>query len=39
MEIQALIAENVRALRLARGLTLEEAARLTGVSRIMIAQI
>lgn len=39
MEIQALIAENVRALRLARGLTLEEAARLTGVSRSMIAQI
>lgn len=39
MEIQQRIAANVKELRQDKGLTLEEAARLTGVSRSMLFQI
>lgn len=39
MEIQSKIAFNVKELRGKKGLTLDEAARLTGVSRSMLAQI
>ena len=39
MEISAVVAENARRLREEKRLTLEEAARLTGVSRSMLAQI
>lgn len=39
MEIQKLIAENIKELRAYKGLTLEEAAKATGVSRSMLAQI
>lgn len=39
MEIQNKIAFNVKDLRGKKGLTLDEAAKLTGVSRSMLAQI
>ena len=39
MEINAVVSENARRLREEKRLTLEEAARLTGVSRSMLAQI
>lgn len=39
MEIQERIAVNTKELRLYKGLTLDEAAKLTGVSRSMLAQI
>ena len=39
MEINAVVSENARRLREEKRLTLDEAARLTGVSRSMLAQI
>ena len=39
MEIQQIIAANIKELRASKGLTLEEAAKVTGVSRSMLAQI
>ena len=39
MEIQKIIASNIKALRSSKGLTLDEAAKITGVSRSMLAQI
>ena len=39
MEIQKIIAANIKELRAYKGLTLEEAAKVTNVSRSMLAQI
>ena len=39
MEIQKIIAANIKDLRTSKGLTLEEAAKVTNVSRSMLAQI
>ncbi len=39
MELQNNIAQNVKEIRQSRGLTLEEAAKLTGVSKSMLSQI
>lgn len=39
MEIQKVIAENTKALRALKGLTLQESAAITGVSKSMLAQI